>query len=155
VGGPKTPPPSETPPETPAETPADPTQAEKPKKGAPDEALVTRCSAPMDYTTLSPDDAAAWRAECKPAFDCEKPLPPKACCLALTPECLKCAEDGQAQKAAFDYACFGETSPVPVTADCSAPPPLTPCCKALLPKCLDCVAKNRYLAALHAEQCGK
>lgn len=145
----------ETPPDATPETPTDPAQAEPQPKGPPDEALVARCSAPMDYSTLSPEEAAAWRAECKPAFDCTQPLPPRACCLALTPECLKCSDDAQAQKAAFDYACFGETSPVPETADCSAPPPLTPCCKALLPKCLDCVAKNRYLAELHAQQCGK
>ncbi|HRE91919.1 MAG TPA: hypothetical protein PK095_22560, partial [Myxococcota bacterium] len=145
-------PPTPLPPE---EVPADPPKGETPPKGAPDEALLARCSAATDYTTLSPDEAAAWRAECKPAFDCSQPMPPTVCCMALTPDCMRCAEDGKAKKAAFDYACFGETSPVPEVADCSAPPPLTPCCKALLPKCLDCVAKNRYLAALHAAQCGK
>ena len=112
------------------------------------------CCSAQDFAALTPEDAHAWRTECKPAFDCTKPIQPKACCLAMSPECLRCAEEGRAAKAAFDFACFGETTPMSVVADCSAPPPLTPCCKALIPKCLDCVAKNRYQAELHRAQCG-
>lgn len=113
-----------------------------------------RCTAAQDFSVFTPEEAQAWRTECKSAFDCTKPAPPKACCLALTPECMRCADEGRQLKAAFDFACFGATEPMPEVVDCSVPPPLTPCCKALLPKCLDCVAKNRYLAELHRAQCG-
>lgn len=130
-------------------------QAEQKRPGGqPEPSAFERCTVARDFAGLGPDEGRAWREECRPAFDCERPLPPKVCCLALTPECLACSEEGQRVKAAFDYACFGETSPVPESFDCSQPPPLTACCRALTPKCLDCAARNRFMAEVYRQQCG-
>ncbi len=120
-----------------------------------DHALMERCTARRDFAGLSPEDARSWREECKPAFDCTTPFPAKACCLAMSPQCLACADRGREAKAAFDYACFGETEAVPEAFDCASPPPLTPCCRALTPRCLDCAAKNRFVGDTYRKQCGK
>jgi hypothetical protein len=120
-----------------------------------DHALLERCTAQRDFAGLSFEEGQGWRQECKPAFDCTAPLPAKACCLAMTPQCMACADSGRAAKAAFDFACFGEAEAVPEAFDCASPPPLTPCCKALTPRCLDCAAKNRFVGDTYRKQCGK
>lgn len=89
----------------------------------------------------------------EPTHDCSAP-PQRACCMAMTPACIACADAGRAELAQWQLHCGVDNEPLPASFDCRAPPPLTPCCRALLPKCTRCVERNRAIEEAYRAQCG-
>lgn len=79
-----------------------------------------------------------------------------ACCTAMTPECLQCAEKAARARETWESRCGGGAiEPVPDVFDCTQPAPLVPCCRALLPRCTECTARNRSVENAWRQQCEK
>ena len=79
--------------------------------------------------------------------------PERMCCAALTPDCIRCGEEAQAEADAWAAKCNEVAEPVPTSFDCSKPAPVRPCCRALLPKCTACAANNRAIEEAYRARC--
>ena len=99
---------------------------------------------PVADATTSPPDKESGGEVTRAAEDCTPPAP-KACCRAMTPECLACVDAAKAEQKAFEARCPNVHVTPPavesrqvVGVDCTKRPEPIMCCMAETPECQAC-----------------